>query len=72
MTEAAVSGCLAGDVIRRTLLCTMDAGCERPELRTFRTDVVNEATERRGERPLRGSVRCAPRGSDGGSIAGSR
>jgi hypothetical protein len=39
----------SGDVIRRTLLCTMDAGCERPELRTFGTDVVNEATERRGE-----------------------
>jgi putative DNA primase/helicase len=39
----------SGDVIRRTLMCTMDAGCERPELRTFRTDVANEARERRGE-----------------------
>jgi hypothetical protein len=38
-----------GDVIRRSLMCSMDAGCERPELRTFKTDVVNEARQRRGE-----------------------
>jgi hypothetical protein len=39
----------SGDVIRRTLMCSMDAGVERPELRTFSTDVVNEALGRRGE-----------------------
>jgi putative DNA primase/helicase len=39
----------SGDVIRRTLMCTMDAGVERPELRTFGTDVANEAKERRSE-----------------------
>ena len=39
----------SGDVIRRTLMCTMDAGCERPELRDFKTDVVSEAQDRRGE-----------------------
>ena len=39
----------SGDVIRRTLMCTMDAGCERPELRDFKTDAASEAKERRGE-----------------------
>ncbi len=39
----------SGDIIRRTLMCSMDAGCERPELRTFGTDIIKEATERRGE-----------------------
>jgi hypothetical protein len=39
----------SGDVIRRSLMCTMDAGCERPELRAFKTDVAGDAKERRGE-----------------------
>ena len=39
----------SGDVIRRTLMCSMDAGVERPELRAFKTDVANEAREHRGE-----------------------
>ena len=39
----------SGDVIRRTLMCTMDAGCERPELRAFKTDAASEARERRDE-----------------------
>lgn len=39
----------SGDVIRRTLMCSMDAGVERPELRDFQTDVVEEAQDRRGE-----------------------
>jgi hypothetical protein len=39
----------SGDIIRRTLMCTMDAGVERPELRDFKTDVVEEAQDRRGE-----------------------
>ena len=39
----------SGDVIRRTLMCSMDAGVERPELRDFKTDVVAETQDRRGE-----------------------
>ena len=39
----------SGDVIRRTLMCSMDAGVEQPELRDFKTDVVEEARDRRGE-----------------------
>ena len=39
----------AGDIIRRTLMCSMDAGLERPELRAFSTDIIKEATARRGE-----------------------
>jgi putative DNA primase/helicase len=39
----------SGDIIRRTLMCSMDAGVERPELRDFKTDVVEEAQDRRGE-----------------------
>jgi hypothetical protein len=39
----------SGDVIRRTLMCTMDAGCERPELRAFKIDAASEARERRVE-----------------------
>jgi len=30
-------------------MCTIDAGVERPELRDFKTDVANEARNRRGE-----------------------
>jgi putative DNA primase/helicase len=29
-----------GDMVRRTLVCDLDAGVERPELRTFRSDPV--------------------------------
>ena len=39
----------SGDIIRRTLMCTIDAGCERPELRAFKTDAASEAKARRGE-----------------------
>jgi hypothetical protein len=39
----------SGDGIRRTLMCSMDAGVERPELRDFKTDVVGEVQDRRGE-----------------------
>jgi hypothetical protein len=31
---------VASDLTRRVLLCSMDAGCERPELREFATDVL--------------------------------
>jgi len=39
---------IAGDLSRRSLLCTMDAGCERPELRKFDQDVVDLAKANRG------------------------
>ena len=39
----------SGDVIRRSLMCSMDAGVEQPELRDFKTDVLEDAWARRGE-----------------------
>jgi hypothetical protein len=39
---------LAGD-IRRALFCSMDAQCERPELRTFSANAVDLAKQRRGD-----------------------
>jgi hypothetical protein len=38
---------IGGDVIRRALLCAMDAGCERPETRTFTDNVIDIARRRR-------------------------
>jgi hypothetical protein len=40
---------IGGDATRRTLLCSMDAGCERPELRVFNNNVVEIAKDQRGE-----------------------
>jgi hypothetical protein len=40
---------IGGDMIRRTLLCSLDAGCERPELRVFSVNAVELAKARRGE-----------------------
>jgi hypothetical protein len=40
---------LAGDVIRRALLCRMDALCEQPELRTFSVNALELAKQSRGE-----------------------
>jgi hypothetical protein len=40
---------IAGDLTRRCLLSSLDAGVERPELREFRVDVLEEAHGRRGE-----------------------
>ena len=40
---------LAGDIIRRALLCAMDAQCERPEQRTFSANAAEIAKRRRGE-----------------------
>ena len=40
---------IGGDAIRRTLLCALDAGCERPELREFKTNVIEIAKNHRGE-----------------------
>jgi hypothetical protein len=39
---------IAGDLTRRTLLCTLDAHCERPELRTFAVDVLEMIRANRG------------------------
>jgi putative DNA primase/helicase len=40
---------LAGDLTRRTLLCRLDPGCERPELRDFTCDPLVMAKEDRSE-----------------------
>jgi putative DNA primase/helicase len=40
---------LAGDLTRRTLLCRLDPGCERPELREFNCDPLVVAKEDRAE-----------------------
>jgi putative DNA primase/helicase len=37
------------DLVRRTLLCTMDADCERPETRQFAKNPYKEALEQRDE-----------------------
>ena len=39
---------VAGDLTRRTLLCSLDAKCERPELRAFNTDVIETIRAQRG------------------------
>jgi hypothetical protein len=38
---------IGGDATRRSLLCAMDAGCERPEARTFTDNVIDIARRRR-------------------------
>ena len=40
---------IAGDLTRRCLLGSLDAGVERPELRNFNVDIIDEAHVRRGE-----------------------
>ena len=39
---------IVGDLTRRCLLCSMDARCERPELRRFNLDPIAYAQEHRG------------------------
>jgi hypothetical protein len=39
---------IAGDPVRRTLTCAMDAKCERPEMRTFAFDPVERVKADRG------------------------
>jgi hypothetical protein len=39
---------IVGDLTRRTLICGLDAHCERPELRTFDDNVLDTALEQRG------------------------
>ena len=40
---------IAGDLIRRTLLCSLNSHCERPELRTFDVDAIKTARSNRGQ-----------------------
>jgi len=40
---------IGGDLVRRALLCSMDAACERPELRVFNVNAIEIAQARRGE-----------------------
>jgi hypothetical protein len=40
---------IAGDLTRRCLLGALDAGVERPELREFNVDIIEEVHARRGE-----------------------
>jgi hypothetical protein len=40
---------IAGDLTRRCLLGSLNAGVERPELRDFNTDIIEETHARRGE-----------------------
>ena len=40
---------IVGDLVRRTLMSTMDAKCEQPELRTFNVNVVELAKAKRGQ-----------------------
>jgi len=39
---------IANDLTRRALLCTIDAHCERPELRTFETNICETVRANRG------------------------
>jgi hypothetical protein len=39
---------IAGDLTRRTLLCSLDAHCEHPEQRSFDTNVIDIARHNRG------------------------
>ena len=38
-----------GDMTRRALLCSLDPKCERPELRVFDFDMIEEATKNRSD-----------------------
>src|SRR6516164_8445323 len=40
---------IGGDLVRRALLCSMDAGVERPELRVFNVNAIEVAQIRRSE-----------------------
>ena len=40
---------IGGDLIRRSLLCSIDAGCERPELRVFNVNAVEATKANRGQ-----------------------
>jgi hypothetical protein len=40
---------IAGDLTRRVIMATLDANCERPEMRTFNVDARTEALTHRPE-----------------------
>jgi hypothetical protein len=40
---------IVGDLARRSLLCSLDAGCERPELRAFDVDALETVRANRGQ-----------------------
>jgi hypothetical protein len=40
---------LRGDIVRRVLVCRLDAGCERPELRPIEQDLLSDVRQQRGE-----------------------
>jgi putative DNA primase/helicase len=40
---------LVGDVVRRSIVCTLDANRERPELRSFTSDPIASVSARRGD-----------------------
>ena len=40
---------LLNDLTRRVLLCNLDAGCERPELRSFKRDAVEHVLKHRAQ-----------------------
>ena len=40
---------VVGDLTRRTIICAMDAQCERPEMRIFSDDILERARAKRGE-----------------------
>ena len=40
---------LKGDIVRRVLVCRLDAGCERPELREIPQDLLADVRRQRGE-----------------------
>jgi len=40
---------LLGDLARRSLVCTLEAGCERPELREFKRDAIEHIRQHRAD-----------------------
>jgi putative DNA primase/helicase len=40
---------LRGDIVRRVLVCRLDAKCERPELRQIEQDLLSDVRRERGE-----------------------
>ena len=40
---------LVGDMTRRAVLCSLDPGCERPELRRFGSDPIATLRQHRGK-----------------------
>jgi hypothetical protein len=45
---------IGGDLIRRSLLCSLDAHCERPELRAFESNALETAHENRARLVIAG------------------